>query len=171
MYDLFLTKSGDLSFLTTNTLAKNETFTLNFHIAKSDSLLFNFSVDGNTELRPKPNQLTFNFYLYKPKYDKIARTVTDYNYINQAIKIRLNTELGSIRGNENLGSTVFDLMHSSIPEDRLRNQIREITKKAISDILPNATVDVQLLNTDYLNYHDSIRIVIVNNEELYYYTI
>lgn len=171
MYDLFLTKNGDLSFLTTNSLAKNETFTFNFHIARSDSLLFNFGIDNNIESRPKPNQLTFNFYLYKPKYDKIARTVTDYNFINQAIKIRLNTELGSITGNETLGSTIFDLMHSSIPADRLRNQIKEIVIKAISDILPNATVDVQLLNTDYLNYHDSIRIVIVNNEELYYYTI
>ena len=79
--------------------------------------------------------------------------------------------MGSITGNETLGSTIFDLMHSNIPSDRLRNKIKEIVTKAISDILPNATVDVQLLNTDYLNYHDSIRIVIVNNEELYYYTI
>ena len=45
--DIFLTESGDFSFFT-NTDFLNDSFTFNFHVAPTNSLLFNFHVLNNT---------------------------------------------------------------------------------------------------------------------------
>ena len=115
--------------------------------------------------------LQYNFYVYTPKYDKSIKTVSRSSFIQQAIKIRLYTELGTIRNSSDLGSDLYSIMHSNIPNDKLKVKIENLVKVAISDILPNATVTVYFLNTDYLNYHDSIKIVIINDEDVYYYTL
>ena len=171
MYDLFLTKNGDLCFTTINSTSQPETFEYNFHVAESDSLLYKFSILNFEKQKTVSNKLDFNFYVYKPKYNKSAKLVTDDVFINQAIKMRLSTELGTVRGFEDLGSEIYTLMHSNIPTDKLKSHIIGMVKNALADILPNASIEVTFLNTDYLNYHDSIQIVIINNEELYYYTI
>ena len=41
-YDLFLTNNGDISFYTSDKRTSNEMFEYNFHVALTDSLLFNF---------------------------------------------------------------------------------------------------------------------------------
>lgn len=169
--DIFLTRNGDFAFSTVDTLNKNETFEFTFHIATSESLMFNFNILNKVPEEIHPNRLVFDFYVYEPKYDKSAKVVQDSDFINQAIKLRLDTELGTVRGNENLGCELHTLMHSNIPNNKLKSKIEAMVRNALMDVLPNATIEIQFLNTDYLNYHDSIRIVIVNNEELYYYTI
>ena len=242
--DLFLTNTGDFSFLTTNTTSRPDMFIYNFHIATSESLLFNFNVVNsnsndsiiNPNIKPTNDRevvdfddifliidakegerifvnstkelievtethaimpideykdepitqtviarykilkynfsgLQYNFYAYTPKYDKSIKTVSRSSFIQQAIKIRLYTELGTIRNSSDLGSDLYSVMHSNIPNDKLKVKIENLVKVAISDILPNATVTVYFLNTDYLNYHDSIKIVIINDEDVYYYTL
>ena len=235
--DLFLTNTGDFSFLTTNTTSRPDMFIYNFHIATSESLLFNFNVVNsnsndsiiNPNIKPTNDRevvdfddifliidakegerifvnstkelievtethaimpideykdepitqttiarykiLKYNFYAYTPKYDKSIKTVSRSSFIQQAIKIRLYTELGTIRNSSDLGSDLYSVMHSNIPNDKLKVKIESLVKVAISDILPNAAVTVYFLNTDYLNYHDSIKIVIINDEDVYYYTL
>ena len=151
-YDLFLTNNGDISFYTSDRRTTNEIFEYNFHVAPTNSLLF-------------------NFYTYIPKYNKVVRTINEDNYIQQAIKIRLDTELGSIRGYEDMGANLHTILHSNMKNSRLTKNISEMVKAAISDILPNCSVNVSILNTQYLNYHNSIKIVIINNEKTYYYTL
>ena len=73
--DLFLTRNGDFSFLSMDTMKENGMFGFNFHIASSDSLLFNFSIYNNTVLEARPNQLEFDFYIHELQYNKIARTI------------------------------------------------------------------------------------------------
>ena len=101
----------------------------------------------------------------------MARTVSGTSYINQAIKLRLNTELGTVRNNESLGSELYKLMHSNIPNNKLQIKLQSIVKQALKDIVPDAVIEIHFLNANYLNYHDGIRIVIINNEDVYYYTI
>ena len=170
-YDLFLTNNGDISFYTSDRRTTNEIFEYNFHVAPTNSLLFNFSVENLNSNRIYPNQLLFNFYTYIPKYNKVVRTINEDNYIQQAIKIRLDTELGSIRGYEDMGANLHTILHSNMKNSRLTKNISEMVKAAISDILPNCSVNVSILNTQYLNYHNSIKIVIINNEKTYYYTL
>lgn len=168
--DLFLTNTGDISFTTTNTLSRPDLFIYNFHVATSESLLFNFNIVNNVE-PVNANSFTYNFYIYTPKYDKSVKTVSKNTYIQQAIKIRLSTELGTIRENYDLGSDIYTYMHSDLSNSKLKPQMERLVKAAISDILPNASVTIYFLNTNYLNYHDSIKIVIINDEDIYYYTL
>lgn len=170
MLDLFLTDSGDLSFLTNISSKMSEGFEFNFHIAQSNSLLFNFYID-NTKVKENNNSFKYNFYTYTPSYNKEIMTVSSKNYIQQCIKIRLNTEINTIRENTDLGTELHTIIHSSIPDNKLKSKVEKMIKNSIQDILPNASVTVSFLNTDYLNYHDSIRVVIINSEDVYYYTV
>ena len=231
-YDLLLTNSGDLSFVVSSSKFKNERLEFNFHVAPSDSLLFNFAVDNANNLNDItfPNKHTiasridqtitsvndidsivnpvegmrlyikdenktyvvsriyedrideikpidfspgfdYNFYAYELQNDKINRVVTDKSYIQQAIKIRLNSESNSIRENGDIGADLYQYIHSNTTAPKLLSSISERVKTAIADILPNCTVEAYIINSDYLNYHDSIKIVITNNEDVFYYYV
>lgn len=170
-YDLYLTNTGDISFLMMDTKNVDEKLEFVFYVAPSESLLFNFNIINKNYEEIIPNSLTFTFNSYENPYRYNTKIVTDYTYMKQAIKLRIETELGTVVQNESLGSDVFNFMHSNMSNNRLETDIKRAIEKAIFDILPNATVEVYFLNTDYLNYHDSIRIVITNNEEIYYYII
>lgn len=113
----------------------------------------------------------FEFYIHKPKDDKRNIMVQNLSYIEQAIRIRLDSESGSVLGNESLGADLFKLMHSDMQASKLLNKISAQVKNAISDILPNCTVKAYTINSDYFNYHNTIKIVIINNEEVYYYYV
>lgn len=113
----------------------------------------------------------FEFYLYKPKQDKQAVVISDKKYIQQAIKLRLDSESGTIRGNDSMGADLFKFMHSDMQASKLLTKISMQVKNAISDILPNCTVQAYSINSDYFNYHNTIKIVIINNEEVYYYYV
>lgn len=113
----------------------------------------------------------YNFYAYELQNDKINRVVTDKSYIQQAIKIRLNSESNSIRENGDIGADLYQYIHSNTTAPKLLTAISERVKIAIADILPNCTVQAYIINSDYLNYHDSIKIVITNNEDVFYYYV
>lgn len=167
-YDLYLTDNGDLTVTSSNRNSDVE-FEYNFHIAPTDSLLFNFNIENSFKLQRKENQLDYNFYIYTPKYDKIAIAITDKEYIEQAIKIRLNTELNTIRKNEDLGTNIFTLLHSDPTNTKIKKQLENKVREAISDLFSEFSVSVQVMQSNYLDYHDNVRIVITNDEEIYYY--
>ena len=70
-----------------------------------------------------------------------------------------------------MGCDLHTVMHSNLPDKRLMATIEKMIKDSISDFLPKATVSVSLLNTNYLDYHDSIKVVIINDEDVYYFII
>ena len=167
-YDLYLTDNGDITITSSNRNYDAE-FEYNFHIAPSDSLLFNFNIENSYKQQRHSNQLDYSFYIYTPKYDKIAIAITDKKYIEQAIKIRLNTELNTVRKNETLGSNIFSMIHKDPTNTKLQKELIEKVKIAISDILSDCTITIQVMQSNYLDYHDNVKIVITNNEEIYYY--
>ena len=167
-YDLYLTDNGDITITTSNRNYDAE-FEYNFHIAPTDSLLFNFNIENLYKTQTYNNQLNYNFYIYTPKYDKIAVAVKDNKYLEQAIKIRLNTELNTVRHNEDMGSDIFSLVHKDPTDTKIQEQLKEKVKIALSDILKDYSVSVQVMQSNYLDYHDNVRIVITNNEEIFYY--
>lgn len=243
-FDLRLTNTGDLTFTSSNSKFNRDKFEFNFHVAPTNSLLFNFEVSNtdtsNSIKRParatkvsyvvgtrdsidlienpkvgervyiedeqktyrigivneliyideetmeeiKVNKIgyldpveysetifQYDFYAYTLQHDKVNKIIGGKDYMQQAIKLRLNTEINSIRGNEDMGADLFKFMHSNTQQSKLLNNISNQVKEAISDILPNCTVQAYIINSDYLNYHDSIKIVIINNEEIYYFYI
>ena len=243
-FDLRLTNTGDLTFTSSNSSFNRDKFEFNFHVAPTNSLLFNFEVSNtdtsNSIKRPsratkvnytvgtrdsidlienpkvgervyiddeqktyrigivneliyideetmeeiKVNKIgcldpveysetifQYDFYAYTLQHDKVNKIISGKDYMQQAIKLRLNTEINSIRGNEDMGADLFKFMHSNTQQSKLLNNISNQIKEAVSDILPNCTVQAYIINSDYLNYHDSIKIVIINNEETYYFYI
>ena len=168
-FDLKLTDTGDFSFISTNGIDDKDSFTYNFHIATSDSLLFNFNIENAEKEILHNDMLIYNFYIFKPSWNKKFTTVTEHDYIEQAIKLRLNTEFNTIKGNENIGSNLYTVLHENLSNDKLKTKIINIIQDAIFDILPKCEIEVFILNTNYLNYHDSIKIVIKDNEDVYYY--
>jgi phage baseplate assembly protein W len=167
-YDLYLTDDGDIT-ITSSNRNYNAEFEYNFHIAPSDSLLFNFKIENSYKPQRHMNQLDYNFYIYVPKYDKIAVAVKDKEYIYQAIKIRLNTELNTVRKNEDLGTDIFTMLHKDPTNEKLQKQLENKVRIAISDILTDYSVSVQVMQSNYLDYHDNVRIVITNNKDVFYY--
>ena len=167
--DLFLTDSGDFSFYT-NADNLSDGFVFSFHIAPTDSLLFRFHTVNKFQQKTD-NMFNYNFYLYTPKYDKTIKSVSKDGFIYQNIKLRLNTELNTVRENLGMGCDLHTIMHSNIPNNRLCSYIEEMVKASIIDLLPNSKVSVSLLNTNYLDYHDSIKIVIISDEDVYYFII
>ena len=167
--DIFLTDSGDFSFYT-NTDNISDGFTYSFHVAPTESLLFRFHTENKTQ-HINNNVFNYNFYLYTPRYDKTIRSISKKTFIYQNIKLRLNTELNTVRRNSEMGCDLHTIMHSNLPSDKLAIRIEEMVKASIADLLPKSTVSVSLLNTNYLDYHDSIKIVIINDEDVYYFII
>jgi hypothetical protein len=169
MYDLSLTPTGDISFESFN-YNTDECFQFNFHIASSDSLLFNFYLQP-TIVENSNSLFNYNFYVYSPNNDKINKIVEDNNYLKQMIRIRLDTELGTVKGNETLGSTIYQLMHSNMHESRLLSLIKTEVKKVTADILDNADIDVQFINHGYLDYYTSIKITIIVDDNMFYFIL
>ena len=176
--DIYIDTVEDLDMI------ENPTEGTKIHIAETDTVyritsinkieyLDDTIIDRIGDIQPveySPN-FDFEFYLYKPKQDKQVVMVNDKKYIQQAIKIRLDSESGAIRGNEDTGADLFKFMHSDMQTSKLLTKISAQVKSAISDILPNCEVQAYSINSDYFNYHNTIKIVIINNEEVYYYYV
>ena len=176
--DIYIDTVEDLDMI------ENPTEGTKIHITETDTVyritsinkieyLDDTVIDRIGDIQPveySPN-FDFEFYLYKPKQDKQVVMVNDKKYIQQAIKIRLDSESGTIRGNEDAGADLFKFMHSDMQTSKLLTKISAQVKSAISDILPNCEVQAYSINSDYFNYHNAIKIVIINNEEVYYYYV
>ena len=167
-YDLHFTDTGDLTFMEVSS-QNEDIFEFSFFIAPSNIFCFEFNIENAEQKLYYDNSFELEFYLHKLENNKRNRFNIDDEYIKQGIKLRLETEKGTIRGNESLGCNLYKYFHSNLDNNKIIENIKNEIKNALSDILPDCTVTVHLLNTNYLDYHDSIHVVIKNNEKTYYY--
>ena len=167
-YDLHFTETGDLSFMEVS-LQNEEIFEFSFFVAPSNTLSFEFNIENAEKYFYYDNSFELEFYLHRVENNKRSRVNIDDEYIKQSIKLRLETEKGTVRGNKSLGCNLYKYFHSNLDNNKIIENIKNEIKNAISDILPDCTVTVSLLNSNYLDYHDSIHVVIKNNEKTYYY--
>lgn len=169
MIDFILNSNGDLSFVFSD--IENEQFQLDFFTSKNNALFFNFYIENFKDFSYLNNLtpgLIFNFETFHIDYNKeIYYNFSEEDYILQQIKIRLSSPLGTIMGNENIGSKLDLYKHKNI--DDSINSISECTKEAINDILPNANIKVEKINSGYFDYTDSLKITISNNDYNFYY--
>lgn len=170
VYDFLLNSSGDLDF---ETIPLNETsrFEFNFHIATSDSLLFNFYTMIDGELERKPNMFQFNFDIYEVINNKLNRLITGDEYIKQAIKIQLETEKNTLRENAGVGSDMYKYRHAMLNEENIISQIKEVVYDAIKDIAPNSEIEIYLKDTAYFDFHNAIKISITFLDKIMWFTL
>lgn len=168
--DLYLTSTGDITFEETKAIKENG-LTFNFFIAPSNSLSFNFYTKSTREVQQQPQTLCMDFYTYTVEYNKNSRIIENNKFMQQAIKLRLSTEYGTITRDESYGSRIYELMHSNLDDTRLLYEIELLAKQALEDILPNATISAKKVNSKYLDYYDTVKLTIKHENKVYFYTL
>lgn len=169
-FDFLLTTTGDITFEKINRQDTGNYFEYNFHVAPSDSLMINFYTESNP-LPLMKNYFTYNFYITFLNKDKTARSVIDNEYLQQAIRLRLDTERNTILNNKELGCYLAEVMHDNVSDAKLLSNISKIVKEAISDLVPDAEIEASFVNKGYLDYYDTVKLSIKINNQIFYYTL
>lgn len=169
MIDFILNSNGDLSFTVSDT--ENEQLQLDFFTSQNTSLFFDFYIENLREFSYLDNLvpgLIFNFETSYINYDKeVYYSQSEEDYLLQQIKIRLSSPLGTIMGNENIGSELDFYKHKNI--DQNINSITDCIREAINDILPDAKIKVEKIDSGYFDYTNSLKITISNKDYNFYY--
>lgn len=166
MYDLMLTPNGDLAFEVSEQL--KDSLQINFVTSKSNALSIDFYIDNLIDRDPG-NGLVLNFRVHKPLNNKTCREAIEQDFYEQCIRLRLETTIGTIRGNENIGSRLELYKHDFVDSASIESNIIKCVREAISDVLPNANISIKRTKTPYLNYTDSFIVTIVDKDKYYEY--
>lgn len=165
MKDLFLTPRGDLVIKSIND--SNKRLEVNFITSKSNALRLNFHLEDTFALKPSKSSLSLSFSINKPEYNKELEMVSGDNYIEQAIKIRLATALGTLRGNADIGSKLELVIHEYVDLPATVANLEKVIKEAIYDLIPNATVYISKPKTKYMDYSTTLKVLIVDGDKKY----
>lgn len=171
-FDFKLNKKGDLLFKYSTRDTSSLQF--DFFVSNTNGLIFDFYVDSPNLQKYLPDlipQFTFDFFVDSPVNNKEICSVEGDDYLEQQVKIRLTSALGSITGNESVGSRLDDYRHMLLNPDK-ENDYSDIilcVEQAIKDILPNATVEVYNKPGIYTDFTNSLIISIYQDEFQYYY--
>lgn len=165
MKDLFLTPRGDLAIEDIND--NKQRLEMNFITSKSNALVLNFFVEDTFSKQRPINSLLLNFNIDVPKYNKEFRIISGDLAMEQAIKIRLLSSLGSIKGNTDIGSKIETVIHNFIDKDSTLLELERYIKEAISDIISNPVIKIEKLNSRYTDYSNTLKIIIIDNKNQY----
>lgn len=169
-YDFLLSRQGDISFEVAPK-EELEQFVFNFHCATSDSLLFNFFADINGTKEREPEMLQFNFNTYTILNDKKNKLITGDEFIKQAIKLQLETELGTLRENPEVGSDIYKYRHMFMIPNEVVMRIKECAYNAIKDIVPDCEIKVYVQKTDYYDFYNAIKISVIFADKIMWFTL
>lgn len=164
MKDLFLTPRGDLAI--TETVNQRSRLEINFLVTYSNALCIDFYIEDTYSNELPKNSLCINFNTKHLEYNKELRTITGNDALVQAIKIRIMSALGSIKGNENIGSRIEEVIHEFIDTPNLHNNLVKIIQEAISDIVPSSEVSINKLTSKYLDYSNCLEITIKEKDQI-----
>lgn len=173
-YDFQLNKNGDILFKQSQ--KKETALQFDFYVANTKGMIFNFYIDNYEEqkyLNDLVPQFAFKFYVDTPKNNKDIMCIDNKeDYLYQQIKIRLNSALGTIKSNENIGSTLDNYRHILLNPDKNKGNYSDLilcVKNAIKDILPNAEITIYNSSSIYTDFTNSIVISIIQDDLNYYY--
>lgn len=165
MKDLFLTPRGDLAI--ENMADNKQRLEINFITSKSNALVLHFFVEDTYLKQRDKNSLLLNFNIETPEYNKELRVISGDLAMEQAIKIRLLSSLGSIRGNTDIGSKLETVVHHFIDRDSTLLNLEKCIREAIADIIPNPIIKVERLSSQYVDYSNTLKITIIDNQTEY----
>lgn len=167
MIDLVLNDNGDIIFEENE--GYEESLLLNFIVSNSSSLQLSFYVDNRDEQEYKSNVLQLNVLLDIPKYNKEVQTISNEEFYEQAIKLRISTALNSVSGNLDMGSKVESFKHRMITEKKLFEYLEQEIRRCLSDIIPNADIKIEKHKTYYREFYNALKITVINKGKYYYY--
>ena len=165
MKDLFLTPRGDLSV--ENISDSKQRLNINFITSKSNALRINFFIEDTFERDRTDTSLLINFDIEKVKNDKELRVISDDIAMEQAIKIRLFTALGSLRSNEDIGSKIELIIHDFIDKESTIENLKKYIRQAINDLIKDPTIRINKLESKYIDYSNGFVITIIDKDKEY----
>lgn len=165
MKDMFLTPRGDLAI--EDIIDSKERLEINFITSKSNALRLNFFVEDTYVKKSLADSLLINFKVEQPVENKEIRIVSGNAAMEQAIKIRLLTALGSLRGNDDIGSKIESVIHQLIDKDSTILNLETYIRQAIQDIVYNPVIKISKINSKYVDYSDALKITIIDNDNKY----
>ena len=165
MKDLFLTPRGDLAI--EDMSDSKQRLEINFITSKSNALRLNFFIEDTFSKIKSINSLLLNFKIDIPENNKELRLISGNLAMEQAIKIRLLSSLGSIRGNTDIGSKIETVIHDFIDKDATLTTLEKLIKEAISDIITNPVIKISKVNSKYTDYSETLKITIIDNKNNY----
>lgn len=165
MKDLFLTPRGDLAI--EDMSDSKQRLEINFITSKSNALRLNFFIEDTFFKNKSINSLLLNFKIDIPENNKELRLISGDLAMEQAIKIRLLSSLGSIRGNTDIGSKIETVIHNFIDKDATLTTLEKLIKEAISDIITNPVIKISKVNSKYTDYSETLKITIIDNKNNY----
>jgi hypothetical protein len=169
-FDFLLNSHGDISF---EVVPKEELeqFIFNFHYATSDSLLFNFFTEINGTKEREPDMLQYNFNTYTVLNDKKNKLISGDDFIKQAIKVQLETEVNTLKENASVGSNIYKYRHMFMNPNEVITYIEECAYDAIKDLVPECEVKVYLQKTDYYDFYNAIKISVIFKDKTMWFTL
>ena len=175
MFDFMLNKNGDILFKQSDRYKSSLQF--DFYVTQTNGLVFDFYVDNyETDYLIREENIhpefQFDFQIEEMKEDKeIVSISKEEDIIYQQIQIRLNSALGTIRNNENVGSKLELYKHNLLNPDKDYDftLIQQCVYDAIKDVLPQAEITVSKSSTIYTDYSNSLIVTITYKESNYYY--
>lgn len=165
MKDLFLTSRGD--FAIQDISNDKQQLEISFLTSKSNALILEFFIEDTFVSQEKDDTLNISFCVNTPQYNKKLKIVTDELAMEQAIRIRLLSSLGSIKGNTDIGSKLETIIHSFIDKDATFVQLQKIIKEAISDIIENPIIKIEKSESKYTDYSNTLKVTIIDKDETY----
>lgn len=175
MYDFLLNKNGDILFKQSDRYKSSLQF--DFFVTQTNGLVFDFYVDNTEPLKLLEEKnlypgFQFDFQIEEVKENKEIMGVTnEEEYIYQQIQIRLNTVLGTVENNKQIGSKLELYKHNLLNPDKDYDftLIQQCIKDAIDDVLPNAEITVNKTSTIYTDYSNSLIVTITYKDLNFYY--
>lgn len=155
MIDLKLNYNGDISFEQTE--VNKNSININFVTSKTKALNVNFYIDNwNENMNSSEDSLTILFKTYNPANNKKCIEIVGNEYIEQAIRIRIETAINTIKGQPDLGSELDSIKHEYIDSNNINQKLIKILKEALKDILPNVEISIKRKSSPYLDYSSGL---------------
>lgn len=162
MFDFKLTDRGDIMLVESSSMGNK--IKIDFMLSKSKPIRLDFYLDNFSEKKHEGIQVKFDINGTTEKYH--CKTISGTAAVQQACVFRLKTELGDMKNNESIGSTLETMRHKPIYDTIVQNNINSIAKKAIYDILPNAKITVEPYIEKGNNRYEQMARIFVYDEEL-----
>jgi phage gp46-like protein len=164
MFDLALTEKGDVLF-------QNDTkqkMPLVISLCPREALKITLSAEGFLPLEQSNNALKISFDCKTDVEYKKAIMLNEHDSKIQAIKIRLQTTLGDIAGNTDIGSKLELVKHKESTDESVLSSIKTYVTEAIADIISDPEIIIKPVVSISNGYEQKVIIYIYENEMLIY---
>ena len=163
MIDLQLDNAGDIQIEST---VFHKSFNVSVCISDTSVQKIRFFSDFETKELGEKHQQQIRFYFNNDRNDaEQGKTAHSSGEELQAIRLRLETEMGDLLYNTSFGSNLWKLRHSIITDKENQYQITSLIKDVVNEIMPEAKVKVEINKGIGYFSMGTVAITIINEED------